>query len=226
MPSTMSLSATYCSSSLGGSSRFHVQELAAQEADALGAGLLRLQQLVRQLDIALQRHTRAIGRDRRDLAEPGELALAPLKRPAAALETCDRRLAGIDHEPAAHAVYRHDVAGAHGACEARDAEYCRQPERARHDRGMPLGPALHCGEAADTRRVHQCGIGRRDFLGDDDGAGEHAGECLIGRRESGCARGARSPRAHRRSCRRGRNPPLRRRPARSPRAAPVPLSRH
>ena len=44
---------------------------------------------------------------------------------------------------------------------------------------MPLGPALRRGEAADARGVHQCGIGRRNLLGDDDGAGRHARERLI-----------------------------------------------
>ena len=72
----------------------HVHELAAQEADALGTDLLRLRHLVGQLDIALQGHALAIARDRGDLAQPGELALAPLKSPAAALEARDRRLAG------------------------------------------------------------------------------------------------------------------------------------
>ena len=159
----------------------HVEELAAQEPDALGARFLRLRQLVGQLDVALQGHAFAVGGYGWDLAQPGELALAPLQRAAPALEPRDRRLAGVDHEPTAHAVHRHDVARAHGAGQASDAQHGRQSERARHDRGMPLGPALCCGEAADARRVHQRGIRRRDLLGDDDGAGRQAGECLITR---------------------------------------------
>ena len=186
---------------------------------------LRLRQLVRQLDVALQGHARAVGRYGRDLAQPGELTLAPLKRPAAAFESGDCRLVRLDHEPAAHAVHRHDIARAHGARQARHAEHGRQSQRARHDRGVPLGPALRCGKAADARGIHQCGVGRRDLLGDNDGAGRQAGERLISR-SGQVAHEARARLAHvGRSCRRGRNPPSRRRPARSPRAAPGPLPR-
>src|SRR3546814_7520844 len=39
-----------------------------------------------------------------------------------------------------------------------------------------LGAAQRAGEAGDLARIHQGGVGRRDFLGDDDAAPLHAAE--------------------------------------------------
>ena len=64
----------------------HEQELGAQQADALGAGVDRELDLARQLDIGLQRHGGAVAGDRGQAAQAGELALGALElRPPLAI---------------------------------------------------------------------------------------------------------------------------------------------
>ena len=47
------------------------------------------------------------------------------------------------------------------------AEHRRQAERAGDDRGVALGAAELGGEAGDTLRIHQRGVGRGQLVGED-----------------------------------------------------------
>ncbi len=62
------------------------------------------------------------------------------------------------------------------------AEHRRNAQRAQHDRGMAIGPALLGRHPGDAGRFQQRGIGRRQFLGDQDAALRQVLEAAEGRR--------------------------------------------
>jgi len=72
----------------------------------------------------------------------------------------DRTLGPVDHDPV----------GGRGVLEqARDGEHRRQAEGARDDRGVAVGAAELGGEARDVLRIHQCGVGRGQLIGENYG---------------------------------------------------------
>ena len=148
----------------------HEQELAAQQADALGAHGIHRVQLAGQFHVGLQADRDAVAGDRGPVLEGSQRTPpASVGRVRAAIAG-QRRVIGVDGDQALVAVDNDDVARADGANQPPGAQHGGQAERARHDGGVALPPAQGRGEAADDARVHQGDIGRAELVGDDDRA--------------------------------------------------------
>ena len=152
----------------------HVKKLGANQAEAHRAVGGRLLEFDGQLDIGFEGNFDAIAGHRRQPAQPVQIAPFAGQRVAPGFVLGDRFGRRVnDHRP----LGAIDDDGRLRACvldQIGHSEHRRHAERARDDRRMAVGAAELGGKAGDALRVHQRGVGRGQFVGDNDRTLGHA----------------------------------------------------
>jgi hypothetical protein len=154
------------------------EELGAEEPDAERAVVARDADLVDQFDVGAHEHREPVGRHARRVAEGEQRPLVRLVLPTPLLELGPLGGGGRHDDLARTAVDGEDIAVLHPPDDALERDHGGQLERPGHDRGVGGRPARLRDERGGPTALERHDVGRRQVVGDDDGALRKVPEAL------------------------------------------------
>ena len=146
------------------------QELGTVQADAVGVGGLDCGQVLGAFDVGEQVDGLAVEGGGAGVAQAVELGALDFQLAAAQPVLLDDLLARGDDDHAAGAVDDDELVVLEQVAHVVQADHRRDLEAAGDDRGVAGGPADVGDEAGDVVVAEADGVGRRQVVGDDDGA--------------------------------------------------------
>jgi hypothetical protein len=158
----------------------HENELAAHEADAVGAGFGDHREFEGQFEVGLEVDQDVIGGFGGDALQAGQGAQGAAAGGQAVLGGFQAAGGGVENDLAGFAVDDRQHAGPCGFQHAGGTKDGRDAEGAQHDRGVAIRAAFGGDDGGEFGRLDQRRISRAQKFGGEDGAGGEIREAAEG----------------------------------------------